>query len=149
MFGGDLGGGRKANEAADFRRDIGPMIVETNIDEAADEVELRELWSIATMIRRRQDEEAGPPASTYLAMAVADDVGGRFGVKPQVTGSQPIAPALPASGPWAGGDPCGDELPLGFSIEELPALGGASEPLRSSVEIEAPAQVSGADSGKR
>ena len=131
------------------------MTVETNIDEAADEVELRELWSIATMIRRRQDEEAGPPASTYLAMAVADDVGGRFGVKPQVTGSQPIAPALPASGPWAGGDPCGIEPPLNFAIDEVgAALGGAgSEPVHSAgAEVSSP-QVSGCaeehDSGQR
>jgi hypothetical protein len=125
------------------------MIELNGLDEIADWLDQRELYMGATMIRRDKDAVDGPGASTYLAMALADDVGGRFGIKPQVTGSQPIAPALPASGPWAGGDPCGDELPLGFSIEELPALGGASEPLRSSVEIEAPAQVSGADSGKR
>jgi hypothetical protein len=127
------------------------MTVETNIDEAADEVELRELWSIATMIRRRQDEEAqGPEPTTYLGLALsAPEVGGRFGVKPVVVGSGPVPVAMPASGPWAG-DPCGIEPPLGFSIEEVGALGGAGgqhEP--AACEIAVPASHSGEGSGER
>ena len=100
------------------------------------------------MIKRDKDAVDGPPASTYLAMAMADDVGG---VKPAVVGATEVPVALPASGPWAGGDPCGIEPPLNFSIDEVgAALGGASsEPLHSSVEIAAPAQVSGAGSGER
>jgi hypothetical protein len=129
-------------------------MIETNIDEAAEQVEWRELWSIATMIKRRQDEEGqGPEPTTYLGLALsAPEVGGRFGSKPVVVGSEPVPAALPASGPWAG-DPCGIEPPLGFSIDELPALGGASEPLHSAgVEVSAP-QVSGGagehDSGEQ
>jgi hypothetical protein len=54
----------------------------------------------------------------------------------------PEVPRLPASSPWASGDPVGTEPPLGFSIEEVgAALGGASEPLRS---VEIPAPVSSA-----
>jgi hypothetical protein len=128
------------------------MIVETNIDEAADEVELRELWSIATMIKRRQDEERGPEPTTYLGLAVAaPEVGGRFGVRPMVTGATEVPVALPASGPWAG-DPVPDEEPLGYSVEDVPVCGGAGgqhESTSGRIEIEAPAQVGGETSGKR
>jgi hypothetical protein len=127
------------------------MTVETNIDEAADEVELRELWSIATMITRRQDEEAqGPEPTTYLGLAVAaPEVGGRFGVRPMVTGAAEMV-VLP--GPAWCHDATGQEPPLGFSIEEVgAALGGAGgqhESTSGRDEIAAPAQVSGADSGE-
>jgi hypothetical protein len=56
------------------------------VEIAADWLDQRELYMGATMIRRDKDKAEGPPASTYLAMAVADEVGGRFGIKPQVTG---------------------------------------------------------------
>jgi hypothetical protein len=83
------------------------------------------------MIKRRNDEVAeGPAASTYLAMAVAAP-GGRFGERPMVTGAAEIAPALPGPG-WCT-KVVGDELPTGYSIEDLPALGGAgNEPLHST-----------------
>jgi hypothetical protein len=120
--------------------------VELNAELIVEYLDQRELYWSAHMIRRQgeRSEPEGPQASTYLAMALADDVGGRFGVKPQVTGAGPVPPALPASGPWAG-DPVGNEEPLNFSIEELPALGGASEPLRSSVEVSTPVQGSAED----
>jgi hypothetical protein len=112
--------------------------VETNIDEAAEQVELRELWSIATMIKRRQDEEAqGPEPTTYLGMQVSAPVD-RAGQRPQVTGAAEMV-VLPAPA-WSH-DRTGIEPPLGIDISELPALGGASEPLRC-VEVSAP-QVSG------
>jgi hypothetical protein len=120
-------------------------VIELNGELIAEYLWQRELYIGATMIKRRQDEEAqGPEPTTYLGLAVAaPEVGGRFGAKPMVTGAGPVPPALPASGPWAGGDPVGNEEPLNFSIDELPALGGASEPLHSAgVEVSAP-QVSG------
>jgi hypothetical protein len=124
--------------------------IQTNVDEAAEQIELRVLWrSTMTELSKK---DAIP--TTYLGLQmVAPDVaaGGRFGVvKPMVTGATEVPVALPASGPWAG-DPCGDELPLGFSIEEVGALGGAGgshESMSGRVEIAAPAQVSGADSGE-
>jgi hypothetical protein len=126
--------------------------VELNGELIADYLDQRELWSIATMIKRDKDEAEGSAPNTYLGLqVVAPEVGGRFGVRPMVTGATEVPVALPASGPWAG-DPCGDELPLGFSIEEVGALGGAGgqhESMSGRVEIAAPAQVSGADSGKR
>jgi hypothetical protein len=116
--------------------------VELNGELIAEYLDQRELYIGAHMIKPRQDEERGPEPTTYLGLAVAaPEVGGRLGVKPVVVGATEVPPALPASGPWAAGDPVGDELPLGFSIDELPALGGASEPLHSSVEIAAPASV--------
>ena len=120
--------------------------VELNGELIAEYLDQRELYMGATMIKRRQDEEAqGPEPTTYLGLAVAaPEVGGRFGVRPVVVGATEVPVALPASGPWAG-DPCGDELPLGFSIEELPALGGASEPLRC-VEVSAPQVLVGQES---
>jgi hypothetical protein len=123
-------------------------MVEDCFSEVGAEVETIMWWRACCMIKRDKDAVDGPPASTYLAMAMADDVGG---VKPAVVGATEVPVALPASGPWAGGDPCGIEPPLNFSIDEVgAALGGASsEPLHSSVEIAAPAQVSGAGSGER
>ena len=126
--------------------------VELNGQLIAEYLEERELYAGAHIMIRRQGERSepeGPEPTTYLGLAVAaPEVGGRFGIKPQVTGVGPVPPALPASGPWAG-DPVGNEEPLNFSIDELPALGGASEPLHSSVEIAAPASHSGEGSGKR
>ena len=118
-------------------------MIETNIDEIADYLWQRELYIGAHMIRRRQGERGepeGPQPTSYLAMAMAEPGLGRFGVKPAVVGSGPVPVALPAGGPWAG-DVVGIEPPLGFSIEELPALGGASEPVGNGAE------VSGAVSG--
>jgi hypothetical protein len=99
------------------------------------------------MIRRQGDRDKAEEPTTYLGLQVAaPEVGGRFGARPMVTGATEVPVALPASGPWAG-DPCGDEPPLGFSIDELPALGGTSEPLRC-VEVSEAVQVSG-DSAER
>ena len=132
-------------------------MIELNGELIAEYLDQRELYGIATMIKRRQDEEAqGPEPTTYLGLALsAPEVGGRFGVKPMVTGATEVPVALPASGPWAGGDPCGIEPPLNFAIDEVgAALGGAgSEPLHSAgAEVSSP-QVSGCaeehDSGQR
>jgi hypothetical protein len=131
-------------------------MVEDCFSEVGEQVETIWFWRACCMIRRRQGERSepeGPEPTTYLGLAVANpDVGGRGGVRPMVTGAEPVPPALPASGPWAGGDPCGNELPLGFSIEEVGALGGAGgqyESMSGRVEIAAPAQVSGETSGER
>jgi hypothetical protein len=98
-----------------------------SIEEIADYLDQRAYYQgayLMSMIKRQGD---GPeePASTYLAMAMADPAEGRFGVRPQVTGAGAVM--LPA--PEWSADPCGIEPPLGYSIEDLPAVGGASEPL--------------------
>jgi hypothetical protein len=121
-------------------------VIETNIDEIGEYLDQRELYWSAHMIRRQGErgEPEGPEPTTYLGLAVAaPEVGGRFGVKPVVVGATEVPVALPASGPWAS-DPCGIEPPLGFSIEEVGALGGAGggstltehidEPIRAGVE---------------
>ena len=104
------------------------------------------------MIRRQGDRDKAEEPTTYLGLAVAaPEVGGRFGIKPMVTGATEVPVALSASGPWAG-DPVPDEEPLGYSVEDVPVCGGAGgshESTSGRVEIAAPAQVSGADSGKR
>jgi hypothetical protein len=130
----------------------------TSIDEIADWLDQRELYMEAHLIKRRQDEaEAeGPGPTTYLGLAVsAPEVGGRFGVRPMVTGSGPVPPALP--GPAWCTKVVGDELPYGVNIDEVgAALGGAGglaiageniadEPLRCVEVSEAP--VSGSRKG--
>jgi hypothetical protein len=127
--------------------------VELNGEFIAEYLEERELYAGAhIMIRRQGDRDKAEEPTTYLGLAVAaPEVGGRFGVKPQVTGAGPVPPALPAGGPWSG-DPVGDEEPLNFSIEEVGALGGAGgqhEPTSGRIEIAAPAQVGGETSGER
>jgi hypothetical protein len=117
--------------------------IQTNVDEAAEQIELRVLWrSTMTELSKK---DAIP--TTYLGLQmVAPDVcaGGRFGVvKPMVVGSTAFPAALPGSA-WST-EVVGNEEPLNFSIEELPALGGASEPLHSSVEVSAPVQGSAED----
>jgi hypothetical protein len=116
--------------------------VELNgLDEIGEYLDQRDLYIGAHMIKRRQDETEGERSepTSYLAMAVSDPGLGRFGVKPMVTGADAVA--LPAGGPWAG-DVVGQEPPLGFSIEELPALGGASEPPLRCVEVSTEAVAS-------
>jgi hypothetical protein len=118
------------------------MIELNGLDEIAEWLDQREMYIGAHMIKRRQDEEAqGLEPTTYLGLAMAAPVD-RGGQRPMVTGATEVPVALPASGPWAG-DPVPMEEPLGFSIDELPALGGAgSEPLHSAgIEVSAP-QVS-------
>ena len=86
------------------------------------------------MIRRQgeRSEPEGPEPTTYLGLAVAaPEVGGRFGARPMVVGATEMV-VLP--GPAWCHDPTGQEPPLGIDISEMPALGGASEPLRC-VEI--------------
>ena len=116
-------------------------MIELNGELIAEYLDQQELYGVAHMMIRRQGErsepgndEAGEPR-TFLGQALvgrAEDNRGQV----FVTGSTavPEGPRLPASSPWSGGDPVGIEPPLGFSIDELPALGGASELLRS-VEI--------------
>ena len=130
------------------------MIEWAGLDEIAEWLEERELYIGAHMIKRRQDEDSGAEgASTYLAMALSAPVE-RGHERPCITGASStlmLPLRLPANSPWAS-DPVGDEPPLGFSIDEVGALGGAGgqhEPTSGRVEIAAPAQVSGADSGKR
>jgi hypothetical protein len=64
------------------------------------------------------------------AQADADEQGGRFKrqMPVTVTGTTevPIFPKLTSSSPFAG-DPVPPEKPLGFSIEELPVIGGPVE----------------------
>ena len=100
--------------------------VELNGELIGEYLDQRELYGIATMIRRRQDEEAqGSEPTTYLGMQVSAPVD-RAGQRPQVTGAAEMV-VLP--GPAWSHDPTGIEPPLGIDISELPALGGASEPL--------------------
>ena len=127
------------------------MTVELSGELIAEYLDQRELYRIATMIKRRQDEESGPEPSTYLAMAVAAPVG-RFGVKPIVTGASVVGDMLPLPIPAWCHDPTGIEPPLGFSIEVVGALGGAGgqhESVGNGVEIAAPAAGGGEDRGKR
>jgi hypothetical protein len=42
----------------------------------------------------------------------------RRAVSPDVGPSVPVYPRLPASSPWSGGDPCGIEPPLFYSVEK-------------------------------
>jgi hypothetical protein len=111
-------------------------MVETNIDEIADWLEERELYIGAHMIKRDKDEAEGLAPNTYLGLAMAAPVD-RGAVRPVVTGATEMV-VLP--GPAWCHDPTGQEPPLGIDISELPALGGASEPLHSSVEVSAPVQ---------
>jgi hypothetical protein len=60
------------------------------------------------------------------AIADADMIGGRFKKVTEtiVTGTATY-PTIP-SGPWSTPDPSGEEQPLGYEIDALPALGGES-----------------------
>jgi hypothetical protein len=114
------------------------MEVELNGELIAEYLEQRELYGVANMIRRQGErrEPEGPQPTTYLGLAIAAPVE-RGHERPCITGAteQPMLPLrLPTNSPWAS-DPCGTEPPLGFSIDELPALGGASEPIGTGVEI--------------
>jgi hypothetical protein len=107
----------------------------TSIDEIGEWLDQRELYMEAHLIKRKHDEDSGEVASTYLAMAVsaAPD---RYGQRPVVTSADGIPVRWPAPA-WSA-DPCGVEPPLGFSIDELPALGGASGPLPDTEVTRAP-----------
>jgi hypothetical protein len=98
--------------------------VELNGELIAEYLDERELYAMAHMIRRQGErsepgnDEAGEPR-TFLGQALigrAEDNRGQV----FVTGSTavPEVARLPASSPWSG-DPVGQELPLGFSIEWL------------------------------
>jgi hypothetical protein len=119
-------------------------VIETNIDEIGEYLDERDMYQGAHIMKRRQgDQPEGPGPSTYLALAVsAPDVGGRFGVRPMVTGADAVA--LPGSA-WCT-KVVGDELPLNYSIEELPALGGASAPL-PGIEVADEAVSAGREDG--
>jgi hypothetical protein len=116
------------------------MIGWNGLNEIAEYLDQRELYIGAhIMIRRDRDKVEGPEPTTYLGLAMAAPVAAGH-ERPCITGASStlmLPLRLPANSPWSG-DPVGDELPLGFSIDELPALGGASEPLHSSVEIPVP-----------
>jgi hypothetical protein len=68
---------------------------------------------------------------TYLTRARADAdlaASGRFKTQnATVVTSIPTYPRQPTASPWASADP-NIEPPLGFSVDELPELGGASAP---------------------
>jgi hypothetical protein len=132
--------------------------VELNADLIAEYLDQRELYAMAQMIKRDRDEEAGEPASMYLAMALSAPVE-RGHERPRVTGASGLdgAPAaymlplsMPVGSPWAG-DPVPDEPPLGFSIEEVGALGGAggqhNGPVGNGSEVSAGPQVSSGRDG--
>ena len=103
------------------------MIGWNGLNEIAEYLDQRELYIGAhIMIRRDRDKVEGSEPSTYLAMALSAPVE-RGHERPCITGASKnlmLPLRLPTNSPWAG-DPVGDELPLGFSIDELPALGGS------------------------
>jgi hypothetical protein len=129
------------------------MIGWNGLNEIAEYLDQRELYGVAHMVIRRQGERGeaqGAEPTTYLGLAMAAPMAAGH-ERPCITGASStlmLPLRLPTNSPWAG-DPVPMEEPLGFSIDELPALGGASEPLHSSVEIAAPAQVGGEGSGER
>jgi hypothetical protein len=105
-------------------------MIELNAELIAEYLWQRELYMEAHIMIRRQGDRGNDEAGetrTYLGAALigrAEDNRGQV----FVTGSTavPEVPRLPASSPWSGGDPCGTEPPLGFSIDEVgAALGGA------------------------
>ena len=72
-------------------------------------------------------------AATYHSVAlgsVDDERGGRYassGSKASVVGAAPISyPAQPANSPWHR-DPVPDEPPLGYSVDEIEAVGEVFE----------------------
>ena len=105
------------------------MIGWNGLNEIAEYLDQRELYIGAhIMIRRDRDKVEGERSepSTYLAMALSAPVE-RGHERRCITGASKnlmLPLRLPTNSPWAG-DPVGDELPLGFSIDELPALGGS------------------------
>ena len=123
------------------------MIGWNGLNEIAEYLDQRELYIGAhIMIRRDRDKVEGPEPTTYLGLAMAAPVAAGH-ERPCITGASStlmLPLRLPTNSPWAG-DPVPMEEPLGFSIDELPALGGASEPLRSSVEVSTPVQGSAED----
>src|SRR6516162_8121907 len=97
------------------------MTVELNADLIVDYLWQRELYLGAHMIKRDKDAESGMEPSTYLGMQVTAPAD--RGQRPQVPGAAMVVLPAPA---WCH-DPCGDEPPLGYSIDEVgAALGGAS-----------------------
>jgi hypothetical protein len=124
------------------------MIELTSVDEISDYLDQRQLYGMATMIKRDRDKVEGEPANTYLALAVAAPPD-RYGERPVITSADGIAFRWPAPA-WSA-DVVGTERPLGY-IDEVGALGGAGgshEPGSGSVEIAAPAQSGGENGGQR
>jgi hypothetical protein len=68
-----------------------------------------------------------------------DDAGERYAqITPtKLTGQSPSVPEQPAHSPWHS-DPVPPEEPLGYSIDALPELGGASPALPCAVESATP-----------
>ena len=114
------------------------MVELNGLDEIAEWLDQRELYGVATMLKRRADEESaeGPGPTTYLGMQVAAPVE-RGHERPVVTSGDGVAFRWPA--PQWSADVVGQEPPLGVDISEVgAALGGASEPLPDSEVTEAP-----------
>ena len=87
--------------------------------------------------RRRQMAEDQRRLSTYRDHAENDpelQLGGRFAKVTPTTvvgaASGPVYPRLP-SGPWAEGDPSGDEPPLGLDINAIEPVGEKFEQIAS------------------
>jgi hypothetical protein len=71
-----------------------------------------------------QPGEKGDCYMRRAASMIGSELGGRFQrlAEQSVVGHGPTPyPHLP-SGPWAEGDPTGDEKPLGFSVDVLPDM---------------------------
>jgi hypothetical protein len=84
---------------------------------------------------------------TYMSIAeaAADELaGGRFAQtanKQRVIGTGPIVyPAQPENSPWRC-DPCGIEPPLGFSVNDQPAVGEPHEVRASSTSAQVDAEA--------
>jgi hypothetical protein len=86
-----------------------------------DQRERREVLENERRLRSQRDREA----STYLAHTHLDDEGGRFSVinSATIVGREPFPkyPEQPSTSPWHH-DPVPDELPLGFSVNDMVPL---------------------------
>jgi hypothetical protein len=127
-------------------------VIELNGELIAEYLDQRELYGVATMLKRRADEESaeGPGPTTYLGLAVTAPVE-RGHERPVVTSGDGIGFRWPA--PEWSADPCGVEPPLNFSVDEVPpncgGAGGqivregiANEPLQHSTDREVTEAVS-------
>jgi hypothetical protein len=98
----------------------------------------------------RNDQKVRQGATFHdFAQAAATDVGGRFANaqgKELVVGSTPgpIYPKLPASSPWAGVDPVGQEPFLGSDINSVEPCGSPSE-IAESLRNQSSGPLSSAD----
>jgi hypothetical protein len=84
-----------------------------------EQAERRRVLANDLSVRQQQQREQ---ASTYLAQTHIDDAGGRFASvnAASIVGANPI-PNYPAAAAHQA-DPCGQEPPLGYAIDAMPAL---------------------------